>query len=256
MTDDIIALPLDDNQERPPLQLEHWAVVASAADLARRATALAGRYDALPDGGDARASGRRESVARLRDAASSAQRLITSLMGSLPGESMRQEPAQSSAAGRAAPGRTRDVVASRRDRAAEDRDLEASLRDRQARGVSADRDPGFAARFLSARDRDDAAGDRAHAFEDRRAARGDRMRADGQTPPPTPTAEVRAARDSLSERLDAGHTFHQAQGMLMERSGMSATEAFEALLLTSTQQGVSLPQAAARMLGAMSQSET
>jgi len=49
---------------------------------------------------------------------------------------------------------------------------------------------------------------------------------------------------SLFERLDAGRTFDQAQGTLMARSGMSAAEAFEALLLAATQQGVSLPETA------------
>jgi len=39
-----------------------------------------------------------------------------------------------------------------------------------------------------------------------------------------------------------------ALGILMARSGVSAAEAFDALLLASTQQGVPLPEVAARMV--------
>jgi hypothetical protein len=246
MTGGLTPLAPDDNQEQRTLCLEQWATVASAADLARKATALADRYDALPDSGDARASRRRESVARLRAAAASAQRLITALLDALPPESTWSEQAPPSALRRSEPADARDTVAARRDTAAEARDLEASMRDRQARRVGADLDPGFAHRFLSARDRDEAAGDRAVAFEDRRAARDDRVQADEHVP--SSPAEVGAGPHSLFERLDAGRTFHQAQGMLMARSGMSADEAFEALLLTSEQQGVSLPETAARLV--------
>jgi hypothetical protein len=238
--------PADDASGQRDLCLEQWAAVASAADLARKATALADRYDALPDTGDAPAARRRESVARLRAAAASAQRLITSLLGALASESMRPEPAPASAARRSEPADLRDAVAARRDRAAEARDLEASVRDRQSRGVNADLDPGFVDRFLSARDRDEAAGDRAAAFAHRRAARDDRVQADGYLP--SPPAEVRAGLRGLFQRLDVGRTFHQAQGVLMARSGMSAAEAFEALLLTSEQQGVPLPETADRMV--------
>ncbi len=59
---------------------------------------------------------------------------------------------------------------------------------------------------------------------------------------------MRAAAHSLSERLDAGRAFHQAQGMLMTRSGMSAAGAFEALLLASVQQDVSLFETAGRVV--------
>lgn len=246
MSGEPTSLPPDSGQQRCALRLEHWTVVASAADLARKATALADRYDALPDSDDARASGRRESVARLRAAAASAQHLITSLMGPLPSESLRREPAPSSVARRREPADMRDAVAARRDRTADARDLEASRRDRRARGVSADLDPGFADRFLSARDRDEAAGDRALAFDDRLAARGDRVQADGQMP--TLAAELRTAPRSLFGRLGASRTFHQAQGMLMARSGMSAAEAFEALLLAAVQQDVSLPETAVQVV--------
>jgi hypothetical protein len=246
MTAKPTALPPDGGQQQRPLGLEHWAVVASAADLARKSTALADRYDALPDSGDARASARRESVARLRAAAASAQVLITSLMGFLPCESLRREPAPSSVARGREPTDIRAAVAARRDRAAEARDLEASMRDRRARGVSADLDPGFADRFLSARDRDEAAGDRVLALEDRLDTRDETGQAGGRVPPPP--AEVRAAAHSLSERLDAGRAFHQAQGMLMARSDMSAAAAFEALLLASVQQDVSLFETAGRVV--------
>jgi hypothetical protein len=246
MTGEPTALPPDGGQQRRTLGLEHWAVVVSAADLACKATALADRYDAMPDNGDARASGRRESVARLRAAAASAQLLITSLMGFSPCASLRREPAPSSVARGREPADLRAAMAARRDRAAEARDLEASVRDRQARGVSTDLDPGFADRFLSARDRDEAAGDRALALEDRLAAWDDRGQAGGQVP--SPPAEVRAARHGLSERLDRGRAFHQAQGMLMARSNMSAAEAFEALLLASVKQDVSLFETAGRVV--------
>jgi len=246
MTGKLTAPPPDGGQQQRTLGLEHWAVVASAADLACKATALADRYDALPDSGDARASGRRESVARLRAAAASAQLLITSLMSFLPCASLGQELAPSSVAQGREPTDIRAAVAARRDRAAEARDLEASMRDRRARGVSADLDPGFADRFLSARDRDEAAGDRVLALEDRRATRDETGQAGGRVP--SPPAEVSAAPHSLSERLDAGRAFHQAQGMLMTRSGMSAAGAFEALLLASVQQDVSLFETAGRVV--------
>lgn len=199
MTDERIALPPDSSQQRRTLRPEDWAAAASAADLARKATTLADRYDALPDSGDARSSRRRESVARLRAAAASAQRLITSLVVPLPPESTRRELAPSSAVRRSDPATLRDAVVARRDTAAEDL-----------------------------------------------AARDDRVQSEGQVP--SAPAEVTAALHSLFERLDAGRTFHQAQGILMARSGMSAADAFDALLLASTQQGVPLPEMAARML--------
>jgi hypothetical protein len=244
MTGGLTALPPDDNLDEQSLRHEHWVTVASAADLAHKATALADRYDALPDSGDARAARRRESLARLRAAAASAQLLIASLVGPLPSQSPRREPAQSSGAGQG-PADLRDAVAARRDLDAEGRDLKASERDQQARRVRDDLDPGFAHRFLAACDRDEAAGDRALAFDDRLAARDDRVRTEGQIP--SLAAELRDAPRSLFERLDAGSTFHQAQGILMARSGMSAAEAFEALLLVSTKQGMSLPETAVRV---------
>jgi len=73
------------------------------------------------------------------------------------------------------PADTRDAAASRRDAAAEARDYRAMVRDRRAREVCADNDPGFAARFLAAVDRDSAAGDRAEAFADRKCARFERL---------------------------------------------------------------------------------
>ncbi len=73
------------------------------------------------------------------------------------------------------PADTRDAAASRRDAAAEARDYRAMVRDRRAREVCPDNDPGFAARFLAAVDRDSAAGDRAEAFADRKCARFERL---------------------------------------------------------------------------------
>ncbi len=233
------------NRERPPLSLEQWLTVASAADLARKATTLADRYEALPDSGDARAARRCESVARLRASVASAQLFIASLVGPWPSQGRRQEPAPSSGSGQG-PADLRDTAAARRDLDADGRDLKASERDRQARRVSDDLDPQFADRFMAARDRDDAADDHAFAREDRLAARGDRLRAEEQLP--SPAAEAGDAPGSLSERLEAGRTVHQAQGMLMARSGLSASEAFEALLLVSTQQGMSLPETAVRVV--------
>ncbi|MDQ3503080.1 MAG: hypothetical protein M3486_05650 [Actinomycetota bacterium] len=207
MTGRPTAPPPDGGQQRRTLGLEHWAVVASAADLAHKATALADRYDALPDSGNARAPGRRESVARLRAAAASAQLLITSLLGFSPCASLPRAPAPSSVALGHEPTDIRAAVAARRDRAAEARVL---------------------------------------AFEDRLATRDDRGQAGGRVP--SPPAEVRAVPHSLSERLDAGRAFHQAQGMLMARSDMSAAAAFEALLLASVQQDVSLFETVGRVV--------
>ena len=66
------------------------------------------------------------------------------------------------------PADARDAAASQRDASAEERDCRAVTRDRRARELDADGDPGFAARYLAAVDRDSAAGDRAEALADRK----------------------------------------------------------------------------------------
>ena len=66
------------------------------------------------------------------------------------------------------PADARDAAASQRDASAEERDCRAVTRDRRARALDADGDPGFAARYLAAVDRDSAAGDRAEALADRK----------------------------------------------------------------------------------------
>src|SRR6185437_8546602 len=55
----------------------------------------------------------------------------------------------------------RDRIAQDRDADAEERDVHAVGRDRRERDVTADADRGFTSRYLSARDRDDAASNRA-----------------------------------------------------------------------------------------------
>ena len=102
--------------------------------------------------------------------------------------------------------------------AAELRDQRASTHGRPARVERGELDPGFADRFVSAVGRGAAADEKP----------GDPRR--------------------LLEQLGARATFHQAQGLLMARTGMDASEAFDALLLDAQQRGTSMTEAAVRVV--------
>lgn len=206
---------------------EYWQTLARTADLVRKLTALADRYEAAAEGGDERASERRASVALMRSAAESGRQLITSLA---PPPPVLASVHEASSAERADGARARDVRASGRDAAADGRDVRAAGRDRASRGVASDGDDCFPGRFLAACDRDDAVGDRAAALADRRAAAADRAAAASG---PLVDLDQHARSYARVTRLEEQEIIRQAQGVLMARAGISAAEAFEALLLAA-----------------------
>lgn len=253
---------------------DHSALVARTRDLADKLTALADRYDALPPAPHpARERERVVNIALMRLAAASGSRLLGA--GAPPGQEQPERPL-AGAAWQAGSARARDVAAQLRDGAAELRDLRASLRDRRARATTSDLDPGFADRFLAATDRDAAAGDRADAIDDRAAARRDRQLSGSAAPAREPAAEGLVVDLSaveqpaveqpvaaqppdprhLLEQLSARATFHQAQGLLMAKSGMNASQAFEALLLDAQQRDTSMTEAAMRLVRELSTTTT
>lgn len=215
----------DDGQK---LAEQYLATMARTADLVRKLTSLADRYDSAIQDGGARAEERRRIVALMRTTAESGRRLLRS--AAPPALPLEERPAPS-ALERADRARSRDVQASRRDAAAQARDEHATERDARVRGVSRDEDVDWAGRFLAASDRDSAAGDRADALADRRAAQADRERT-------APTRGLglgdQASTHALVTRLAERAIVRQAQGILMERAGLSAGEAFESLLLAAT----------------------
>lgn len=241
--------PAASSEERD-VRRDGSALMAQTRDLAQKLTALADRYDALPTPlQPLRERERSVNIALMRLVAASGSRLATTwaLCDQEQPERACGVPADPDASARA-----RDAQARCRDDAAERRDQRASVRDRQARADTADLDPGFPDRFLSADDRDDAAGDRAAALEDRVAARRDReLRSAG-----APAEEQHTDPRRLLEQLKAKETFHQAQGLLMARSGMTASDAFEALLRDAQQRGTSITEVAARLVRELSTSST
>lgn len=146
----------------------------------------------------------------------------------------------------------RDKIAEARDRCADDRDaqgeqrdVDAVARDRRERAVADDNDRGFASRYLSARDRDDAAGDRADSITDRAragSARSDaaeaRRRAvdDYDAASVSASQEIRQLRAALEHRTVIG----QAEGMLMQRYAIDADAAFAVLVRLSQAANVKL----------------
>lgn len=207
---------------------QYWTMMARTADLVRKLTSLADRYDAAVRDSDTRAADTRQKVALMRATAESGRRLIRSLAPpALPQEEQPVPPPED----RAEPARRRDVEASRRDARAEERDERATERDVRMRALTGDEDVDWAGRFLAACDRDAAAGDRADALADRRAAQGDRERT---APARAPGLDSQARTYALVTRLEERATVRQAQGILMERAGLTAGEAFEALLLAAT----------------------
>ena len=58
---------------------QYWTTMARTADLVRKLTSLADRYDAMQDGDDVQAADRRRRVATMRTTAESGRRLIHSL---------------------------------------------------------------------------------------------------------------------------------------------------------------------------------
>lgn len=207
---------------------DHWATMARTADLVRKLTALADRYDARHDGDELRNERRRALTARMRGAAE-AGRLL--LVVALPPEPAAAGPHAVTDQERADRARSRDVQAARRDAAAQVRDERARDRDERLRGVADDGDADFPTRFLAACERDDAAGDRAAARSDRRSAAEDRA---ASVAPYGQDLEAQAQSYQLITRLEETAIVRQAQGILMAREGMTAGEAFQALLLAST----------------------
>jgi hypothetical protein len=216
----------------------HSEVLLATAGLVWRLKQLADRYDGLPIPEDQElARARQRNIALMRETAASGRRLLAGL-GPLA-EGQTEWPASAQPGGNDERARARDRQAAARDDRAEARDLRASLRDRDAEGDDPDR--GFASRFLAAGDRDDAAGDRAHAQADRDAARMERLQELSWW-----AAHGPPVGGTLMDHLDATAAVHQAQGLLMARSGIAAAEAFEALLLASRQQGMPLGEFAAQ----------
>lgn len=153
-----------------------------------------------------------------------------------------------------ADGREAAALARREQAAA--RDVAASVRDRRSREKHDDGDPGFADRFLSARDVDASAGDRADALTDERSAREDRRRsredrsraADDRDA--AETAAVATSREvaGLREALDRRTVIGQAQGLLMAQHGVTADEAFALLVQASQRRNVKVRDIAAQLV--------
>jgi hypothetical protein len=213
------------------LAQDYWGTLARTADLVRKLTALADRYDALGEDAVGPNAQRRASVALMRSTAQAGRQLVRSLLLPSEGPSGRDALAGESAVGRADRARVRDLRAATRDATAEDRDERALARDTALRRVGMHRDGDEPGRFFAACDRDDAAGDRAHAQADRRAAACDR---DASLSEASTDAGAHARNLTLITKLGARAVVRQAQGVLMERDGLSAAEAFEALLLAAS----------------------
>lgn len=203
----------------------YWATLARTADLVRKLTSLADRYDRAIEPDDPRAAERRAATALMRATAASGRQLI----GSLAPPALPDEPGRTTSVQELADtASSRDVRAAARDAVAEGRDHRAADRDARVRALSGDDDRDFAARFLAACDRDDAAGDRAAAREDRRAAARDRGL------PQAGGLEAQAGVYALLTTLEQRALVRQAQGALMQRAGVTAGEAFAALVLATT----------------------
>ena len=224
--DDLVGRTADPGVERDVVE-QYWNTMARTADLVRKLTSLADRYDTTGHDDDPQAEDRRQRVALMRSTAESGRRLIRS--AAPPALPQREQPPRSplELTDRAL---MRDVLARDRDAAAQARDERATARDIRVRGVAGDEDPDVAARFLAACDRDAAAGDRADALADRRAAQQDR----GRTAPP-PGLDSQARTYALITQLEECAVIRQAQGILMQRAGLTAGEAFEALLLAANE---------------------
>jgi hypothetical protein len=208
---------------------QYWTTMARTADLVRKLTALADRYDAAIAAGDREAADCGPRVALMRATAEAGRKLIRSRApAAFP---PREQPAVTDLE-RADRARSRDVSASSRDTAAQARDERATERDVRVRAVVQHGELDFSGRFLAACDRDSAAGDRADSLADRRAAQRDR----DDSPPPV-DLRTPARTYALLTGLEKRAVVRQAQGILMARTGLSAAEAFEALLLTATAPG-------------------
>lgn len=208
------------------LAQQYWTTMARTADLVRKLTALADRYEAALEDGGRPEAGTRHRVALMRATADAGRQLIRSRApDAFPsaGQSAASPLERRDGAG------SRDVRASGRDAAAQLRDERAAERDSRVRDITGDDDVDFSGRFLAACDRDDAAGDRADALADRRAAQRDRSH-DG----PGSSTDEQARTYALVTRLEERAVVRQAQGILMHRAGLTAGEAFEALLLAAT----------------------
>ena len=141
--------------------------------------------------------------------------------------------------------KARNARAQARDEAAEARDLRASARDQRFRVATGDEDRGFAARFLSAGDRDDAAGDRVDAQHDRQESETDRRQAaDARETSSGTLMDHPDFQQALEERSIIG----QAQGLLMASMHVDADAAFDLLRLESLKRGVRIRMLAAELI--------
>ena len=186
---------------------QYWTTMARTADLVRKLTSLADRYDATIEDGDPHAADRRRRVALMRRTAESGRRLIRSLAppplaaGDMPAPSVPQ---------RADGARSRDAE-----------------RDIPVRRIAGDENPELPDRFFAACDRDAATTDRGDALAGRRAAKLDRDRTAAAS---ALDVDSQPQSYALVARLDECAVVRQAQGLLMARSGVTAGEAFETLL--------------------------
>jgi response regulator NasT len=147
-----------------------------------------------------------------------------------------------------------DEVADARDDRAVDRDELARDRDRQPRiGIAGD-DPGFAARLLSAGNRDDAAADRLASRDERRHAQASRARAADSrhvaaTERDADHAVVLERRlASLQWTLSSRIRIGQATGLLMERYSLDADRAFRMLVYLAHESKVKVHEIADRVV--------
>jgi hypothetical protein len=148
-----------------------------------------------------------------------------------------------------------DELATGRDRLAIRRDVRASDRDRRVPTDTSGDDPGFADRFLSANDRDDAAGDRGESVVDRRraaeerskAAEARRRSAADREAARTAADDATATETRLRADLSEGSVLGQAQGRLMQRYNVPVEAAAEMLEQLAARQHLDVSEVAERI---------
>jgi hypothetical protein len=124
-----------------------------------------------------------------------------------------------------------DAIAAARDAAALDRDVDASDRDRRARLRNDGSDAQASIdRIWAGTDRDLAAGDRADARDDRENAAADRDQATEVrhiAAAARHAAEQLVAVESLFDALRDRQAIQRAQGFIMQRHSLNASDAYE-----------------------------
>lgn len=142
-----------------------------------------------------------------------------------------------------------DDRAGARDRSGLRRDVAGSTRDRRARAIAQDMDPAVADRSVAGEDRDLAAGDRSDSFDDRARSRQERERAAGDRERAgQEAAQQQDHLDGLRTALESRLVIGRAEGILMERHGISCESAFAVLARFSQESNRKLRDVAAELV--------